>query len=249
MRRRYWLPALICGGIGAVVVLLSIAYRFSGFVLCAIAVTICAFGLLDALQARFPRVAKWARRIMICGLSLVFALGIATGIWIGIHMDGAEVPEAEFAVVLGAGVNGTRPSQSLRERLEASEAYLNAYPEAILILSGGQGNNEDISEAQCMYNWLLDRGIAPERLRMEERSTNTQENIAFSLDLIEAEFGIRPTRIAVISSEYHLLRATLIADDVRVDALGYPAHTRNPFFFSNMFVREIVGVWSELIFG
>ena len=156
--------------------------------------------------------------------------------------------EAQWVVVLGAGVNGTVPSQALRERLEAAQDYLARYPEAIAVLSGAQGDGEAITEAQCMYDWLTARGVDPARLRMETKATTTEENLRCSLDLIEAETGTRPAQIAVISGEYHLLRAELLARRAGAEALGVPSYTHDRAFYCLMLAREVCGVWAALLF-
>ena len=150
--------------------------------------------------------------------------------------------------MLGAGVNGTVPSQALRERLEAARDYLARYPEAVAVLSGAQGDGEAITEAQCMYDWLTARGVEPARLRMETKATTTEENLRCSLDLIEAETGTRPAQIAVISGEYHLLRAELLARRAGAEALGVPSYTHDRAFYCLMLAREVCGVWFTLLF-
>lgn len=248
MRVRYWLPAAALLGLGLLTYFCSYAYQFAGLTLCAIAVVFAVFGLAEALKPRLPRTAKWTKRILTGGLALVLLLAVGTGIRLGISMQGADDPEADFVVVLGAGVNGTAPSQSLRERLEAALTYLERYPDAILILSGGQGDQEHITEAECMYRWLMERGADPTRLRKEENATSTEENITFSLALIEAEFGMRPKTLGVISAEYHLLRASLLAKKAGVETVCFPSRTQNRLFFCTMFLREIAGVWYTLVF-
>lgn len=250
MRARYWLfAALGLFALGVFVWLTIYGYQFLGVLLCAAGAVCAAFGALDLLQKRFPKTATWLRRVFAGLLAVFLLLSVATGIWLGVSMGGAEDPETEFVVVLGAGVNGTVPSQALRERLEAAQRYMEEYPDAILILSGGQGDNENLTEAECMYRWLTERGADPTRLRREENATSTEENIAYSLDLIEAEFGTRPEKLGVISAEYHLLRASLIAKGEGVETVCYPSHTNNRMFFSLMFVREIFGVWYALVLG
>lgn len=250
MRARYWLIAALGLFASGVFVWSAIyGYGFLGFLLCAAGAVCGMFGVLALLQKRFPKAVTWFRRVLAGLLAVFLLLTVATGVWLGVSLGGAEEPEAEFVVVLGAGVNGTVPSQALRERLEAAQRYMEEYPDAILILSGGKGDNENITEAECMYLWLTERGADPARLRREENATSTEENLAFSLDLIAAEFGVRPEKLGVISAEYHLLRASLIAKDAGVEAVCYPSHTRNRMFFSLMFVREIYGIWYALILG
>lgn len=248
MRARYWLIAAAgLFALGVFVWLAIYGYQFAGLLLCLAGAVCAVFGALTLLKKRFPTAVKWLQRVF-AGLLAVFALlSILTGIWLGSSLDGADDPSAEFVIVLGAGVNGTAPSQALRERLEAAQRYMEEYPDAILILSGGQGNNENIPEAECMYQWLTERGADPSRLRKEGRATSTEENIAFSLALIEAEFGVQPQEVGVITAEYHLLRASLLAKDAGVEAVCYPSHTQNRSFFRLMFVREIFGVWYTLL--
>ena len=250
MRGRYWLlAALGLFALGVVVWLTIYGFQFAGLLLCAAGAVCAVFGALDLLKKRFPKTVTWLRGIFAGLLAVFLLLTVVTGIWLGVSLGGADDPEAEFVVVLGAGVNGTVPSQALRERLEAAQRYMAEYPEAILILSGGQGDNENLTEAECMYRWLTERGADPARLRREENATNTEENIAFSLDLIEAEFGVRPKKLGVISAEYHLLRASLLAKDAGVETICYPSRTQNRAFFCLMFVREIFGVWYALVLG
>ena len=249
MKRKYWLKALILGGLGAFLYFVFYAYTFTGLLLMACAAVVLVFGLVDRLRLVLPVSMTIVRHLLRTVVSLVVLAAVVTGVWIAVACDGAEDPQSDYVIVLGAGVNGTAPSESLRERLEAAKAYLEEYPQAIAVLSGGQGDRENITEAQCMYNWLTENGIDPGRLRKEEQATTTEENIRYSLDLLEQETGTRPDTAAVVSSAYHLRRASLLARREGLTMLGVPASTRNPFFFCNMFLREICGVWYTLVFG
>jgi len=151
--------------------------------------------------------------------------------------------------VLGAGINGSTPSLSLRNRLDAAYEYLTAHPETICIVSGGQGPGEDLSEALCMYKDLTAKGIAPERIWMEDKSTSTRENIAFSLALIEEKAGQCPTKAGILSSEYHLYRAGLVAKSQGLEMIGIPARTSWAALRINYFLREIVAVWYYTLLG
>ena len=249
MRRRYWIPAALCAVLGILVYFFAFGYQFSALLLTLSAAGILAFGLVDCLRRRFPRGMKWLRRVMLACLCLLLAAMIATSVWIGLCASGADEPEAEYLIVLGAGVNGSVPSLSLRERLEAALAYLERYPQAVAVLSGAQGSGEDITEAQCMFDWLTARGIDENRLLREEEATRTRENLRFALGLIEERTGTRPETVAVVSSEYHLCRAELYAKQLGVRALGVPAHTTWLTLRINYQIREIFGVWVALLTG
>ena len=243
MKKRYWVTALIFFALGLIFYFFVYAYQFTGLMFCGLGVVSLILGAMDLLKRKiFGTIFKIA---LTTGLIAV----IITGICIGSHTSGAEEPRADYVIVLGAGVNGTEPSVSLRERMEAAVRYWEAYPDAILILSGAQGDREEITEAECMYTWLISHGIPKENLRKEEQATTTQENIRYSLDLIEKESGTRPQQVGIISSEYHLLRASVIADDMGVEALCYPAETGRFVYFCNMFMREIFAVWKTLLLG
>ena len=180
-------------------------------------------------------------------LLLGFAFFIACEVPVVLASRGDEDAEADYLIVLGAGVNGTVPSLSMRNRLDAALGYLNEHPDCIAILSGGQGPGEDITEAQAMYRWLRDKGIEEQRLWKEERSTSTEENLAFSFDMIEA---LETADIAVVSSEYHLYRAKWLAKELHgIDLSGVAGKTSYPVLKTNYFLREAFAVAYLWVFG
>ena len=117
------------------------------------------------------------------------------------------------------------------------------------VLSGGQGTDEPITEAECMYRELVNLGIDPQRLWMEEDATSTWENLHFSLDLIEERTGARPQKLGVLSSEYHLYRASRFAKACGVEFVGIPAKTSRLSQKINHFMREVAGVWHYILLG
>ncbi len=158
---------------------------------------------------------------------------------------GRKPPEDATVIVLGCRVYGEYASLSLMERLQAAEAYLKAHPEAVCILSGGQGPGEDISEAECMYRYLTEQGISPEQLYLEDKSTSTRENLAFSRAIIEEE-GFS-TNVAIVTNEYHEYRASLIARNLELKPAAVPAATAI-WLFPAYYVRELYGILYEWVF-
>lgn len=112
----------------------------------------------------------------------------------------------DYVLILGAKVNGEIPSLSLRYRLESAVDYAIQYPHVKLVLSGGQGKDEGISEAEAMYRYLKEHEIAENRLVIEDQSTSTYENLQFSQKIIPEVSGV-----TIISSDYHLARARFLA--------------------------------------
>ncbi len=153
--------------------------------------------------------------------------------------------ENATAVVLGCRVYGERPSLSLVERLEAAYAYLEENPEATCVVSGGQGDGENISEAEAMYRWLIAKGIEKERIYIEDQSTSTEENIAYSKQIIETN-GLNPN-IAIVTSEYHTYRAGMIAKQNEMSFGAEPGKTAW-WTFPTFYVRELYAILAEWIF-
>lgn len=185
-------------------------------------------------------------------LTLLVVGAMAAGVTAGFIWNAAHPTQAaacRYVVVLGAGVNGTVPSRSLRERIQAAYDYLSANPESVAILTGGQGKGEDITEAACMYRELTELGISPDRLYLEEQSATTIENLRFSKALLEKELGFQPNKIGIVSSEYHLFRAKLFANSLGLEAEGIPAKTTRLSLKVNYYLREIAAVWKYLVFG
>ena len=157
--------------------------------------------------------------------------------------------EFQYLLVLGTAVNGTEPSSMLSDRIQTAYEYLTAHPDVICVVSGYQSGDGEISEAQCMYNELTKLGIDPERIWMEDQASSTVENFEFSLALIEEKTGSRPETIGVLSSEFHLLRATMFAKEQKVSAVTIPAKTSDFGTFVSYFLREIVLVWYYATIG
>ena len=127
-------------------------------------------------------------------------------------MSQPPVPELDYAVVLGAQVKGRIPSRSLAKRLEAALDYAQKNPDTVLILSGGKGPGEEITEAKCMFHYLTLHGVEEDRLILEENSTTTLENLQFS----DTMTGCSRGSCGIVSNNFHIFRALNTAK-----SLGY----------------------------
>ena len=177
--------------------------------------------------------------VLLCLVILTFCV---TGVVI-MHSAKADEGEFDYLLVLGTVVEGTEPSSMLADRIQGAYDYLTAHPEVICIVSGGKGEDVNLSEAQCMFNELTEMGIDPGRIWMEDRAASTVENFQFSLALIEEKTGARPKQLGVLSSEFHLYRARMFAREEGVTPIAIPAHTSDAATFVRYFLREIVMVW------
>lgn len=242
MKKRRIIGLAVLLGLG--VILWMTMYRYAALIPWGVALAWLAFRGCAALGRRGH---KLPGRIWTVLLVLVLAAALLTG---GLVLSGSRnAGEAGYVLVLGAGVNGTEPSLALTQRLEAALAYLQAHPQAQCIVSGGMGQGEQITEARCMFNWLTRQGVDPARIWLEEQATSTWENLAFTLALIQENTGRRPETLAVVSSEYHLYRAGLMARQMGVQALGVPANTYPVIDRIYYTYREILALWGYWIFG
>lgn len=122
--------------------------------------------------------------------------------------------EPQVMVILGCRVMpGGEPSMLLQDRLETALDYLEEDPDILVVVSGGQGSNEPVSEAACMADWLEEKGISEDRIFLEDQSSNTKENLIFSKDLLAREgIDVGETDVLVVSNGFHLTRARMLAE-------------------------------------
>ena len=224
-------------------------YSFSSLVCLCLIGLILFYSFMPLLGLKFPVFARITTRIftvlLVIGLLVV---GITEAVIIHASF-GDPQEQVEYMVVLGAKVNRDGPSVSLWDRICGAYEYLEAHPDVTAVVSGGQGTDEPITEAECMYRELVMLGIDPKRIWIEDQATSTWENLKFTLDLIEEKTGRRPIKLGVLSSEYHLFRASLFANACDVEFVGIPARTSRLSQMINHFMREVAGVWHYILLG
>ncbi len=190
-------------------------------------------GVLRLREKRSGKIALSA----VCVLLFVCCVYAATATVLVVHGFQASktIPENTPAVVLGCAVNGEKPSLMLQKRIDAAYGYLTENPQAVCILSGGKGDDENISEAQAMYNALTAKGISPERLYLEDNSTTTAENIQFSKEILR-ENGLGET-VVLVTTDFHQFRAGVFAENAGLST--YKVCSRSgAFSLPTFIVRE-----------
>lgn len=184
---------------------------------------------------------------MIFCLSFIGAflfLWLLTDKWIADGQTPVANGKYDYAIVLGAKVNGEIPSLALQYRLEAALTYATQYPDVQLILSGGQGSGENISEALAMERFLLKHGIQKERLLVETQSTSTYENILFSKELLSSS----TSAVTIITSDFHLARAKIIAKRLGLESDVVAADTPQ-IVEKKLRTRERIALIKTFLFG
>ncbi len=174
---------------------------------------------------------------------VVIAMGVMQS-WAGGDPNAAA--GAEYAVVLGAKVNGTAPSRALRARLDVALEFMALNPDAPVIVCGGQGRDEAISEAQVMYDYLDANGADMSRVYMEDQSSTTRENLINAQEILRS-LGGDGERVCIISSEFHLCRAAYIAGSLGLNACTLGSRT-TPYLYKLFYsFREVPAFLKALI--
>lgn len=221
--------------------------NLAGLAVCIIVVLYAVFmpGIHQRIRLFWQKTAgKTILCILAAGLAAAVVLVIVMT-FLMVRTSYAKPSENATVIVLGCKVYGERPSIMLEERLSAAVNYLNDNPEAACIVSGGQGADETISEAQCMYLYLINRGIAPERIYQEDQSTTTRENLAFSYQIIK-EQGLNE-HIAIATNNFHEYRAGKIADDLGLEHGAVPGSTAL-WLLPTYYARELLAILYEWVF-
>lgn len=218
---------------------------------------ICSYtGKWDSTFARFWLISGLLHLILGCvpmtrhiqtGLGCLFAAGwlvfLAVIVQICRAMSGREEHDRGYLIILGAQVRGRRITNSLKRRLDAALPVLLRNPQLKVIVSGGQGKGEDISEACAMAEYLIGRGIEADRILREEKSTSTRENLRFSAKLAED----LTVPVGIVTNNFHIYRALWMGRQEGYRKLyGIPAGT-NAVLFLNYMVREACALLAAVL--
>lgn len=216
-----------------------------GMSVCTVLLIITAFWTkLFSLLCTHKALRIAAIAVVIIGILLVILAAVISAFMIS--AANSAPPSNTTVIILGCKVRGEAPSLMLNKRIMAAYGYLSENPEAMCIVSGGQGSDEFISEAECMKRVLVENGISEDRIIMEDLSTSTDENIQFSLKKME-EYGLKGST-AIVTSEFHQLRAKMIAEKYGLETYSISAQTAW-YLLPTYWLREWFGVTYQFIFG
>ena len=197
-----------------------------------------------ALKADKNKFFKFLKKICKLGYCLFFfSFIIVEGIILkDILVNSNNSPKVKYLIVLGAGLKGDIPSEVLKYRLNKAVEYFKENPDTIFIVSGGQGKDELISEAEAMEIYLSERGIPIKNIIKEDKSTSTYENLKFS-DKIIKEKEITGD-IAVMSNSFHMYRVKMISKKLNFPLKTVYAETP-AIVFPNYMLREYFAFFNE----
>jgi uncharacterized SAM-binding protein YcdF (DUF218 family) len=216
------------------------------------------FGLMIAATSKYKLVFRMLKKLwehtwgkgMIIFVILFLAAGLTYAGILTCKMYKAQEnkpSDTELIIVLGCKVKGERPTRMLRRRLDTAYEAMQEHPDALVVLSGGKGSDEKISEAEAMYRYLVDKGADKSRLIKEDKSTSTFENIKFSFEITDKMGCGRD--ITIVTDGFHQYRASLIAKQEGAENVtAFSAHTE-PRYLLTYWVREWLGLSHFFVFG
>ena len=180
---------------------------------------------------------------MLAGVGIACLCGLLILIGSAFSVKGEQ--QLSYIIVLGAQMKQSGPSVVLEKRLCRAYTYLTENPETLCVLSGGQGSNEPVSEAQGMYDYLAGRGIEKERIIREDQSVNTVQNLKYSAEFLDRE----QDSVCIVSNNFHMFRARRLAEKLGYQKVCGLAAKGDPVLMANNMLREFFGVMKDFIYG
>lgn len=213
---------------------------------CAVAVCVLLWGVFYEKIKSVTKsgVLKWVKYAAIFFVCIEAVLVGFLGLY-G-NFDNVTYDE-EAVVVLGAGVRGDRVSIPLAMRLNEAVKYHEKNPEALIVVTGGQGYQESVTEAYAMEKYLLEKGVDKDKIIKEEKATSTNENMRFSKEVLD-EYFEEDYSIAVITNKFHIYRGVEIA---KAEGFEKVTHMGAPIRWYNVipcYLRESLAVLKMWVF-
>jgi len=199
--------------------------------------------LIKKILIKIPKVIKFAVLSVFCTgvLSFIIVQGI-----IFYHMNGrAALNDTDYVIVLGCQIDGINASAPLIRRVNTAIEYLNKHQNAKVIVTGGQGPGEDITEAQAMKKLLRNNGINEDKILTEERASNTMENFLFSDEL----YDLKEKNILIVTTDYHMFRSLCAAKKLGYQNVSGLSSKSQLTVLPVYLLREYVGIIYYLILG
>lgn len=193
-------------------------------------------------QNKFLKFSRYAVIFVIC-------LIIAFSGFLCIYGSNDNVTYDEDAlIVLGAGVHGDRVSLALRYRLDATLDYITKNPDVLIVVSGGKGFQEDVTEAYAMEKYLVDHGADPDNIIKEENASSTTENFKFSKEILDRRFQGVTYKAAAVTNDFHIFRAVTIAKQNGLEVTHL--HGKIPWYTTvSNYIREAAAITKLIILG
>lgn len=188
---------------------------------------------------------KWLKKL---GYSFIITCVILLTIlccFIGTEFHSKGAKDLDYIIVLGAQVYENGPSPILKFRLDAAIEYLNENPDTRCIVTGGKGYNEPRPEGQVMAEYLMENHIDQNRILIEDKATNTIENIQYSIELMKTDYK----NVGIVTNDFHVFRAVKLAKAQGLKHVYGIAGDSHPIYLPNNILRECLAIVKECLKG
>ena len=229
---------------GAIIFLNGVGLTLTSNANVGIFLTIALGAVIIFTTLFFEKMFTWLKILLISciGVAIVFSSFLI------VYGKTDTITYKEDAIiVLGAAVHGKTPSLTLKRRLDTAVKYYNQNPEVIIVVSGGKGPQEDITEAEAMKQYLVEKGVAQDNIIKEESATSTYENFLFSKLILDEKFK-NDYSVAFITNEYHILRAGACAKQTGINNITHAHSNTNLSYLIAGTLRECLAVAKYTIF-
>ncbi len=198
----------------------SIAYGFT----IGNAIALCFGAMLIAIGLWFRKLPPVMQKTIVVLATTGTAFFLMITIIVVVHGSRDTVTFREDGIlVLGCGIRGETILPTLQSRLDKCLEYLDRNPGVPIVVSGGQGRNEDIAEAEAMKRYLVQNGVDEAQIIKEDQSRDTKDNFRYSKPAFDSLFPGKEYTVACITSDYHVFRIKMTAKDEGLDIKVLPA--------------------------
>ncbi len=176
------------------------------------------YGIL--LEKSVPKIPKWLRAVFWCGVCTVT---VFVSVLLGLGINDTVTGNEDAVIVLGSGIRGELLTVGLKNRLDRAVEMYEDNHDIVIVVSGGQGPQEDITEALAMERYLLSRKIPQANIIKEEQATSTYENFVYSKQILDKKLGENYSA-AYVTNDYHIYRAGALA---KIAGFGNLTHSHS----------------------
>ena len=194
------------------------------------------YGIL--FEKLVPKIPVWLRAVFWCGVG---AVTVFVCVLLGLGVTDTVTGNEDAVIVLGSGIRGELLTVGLKNRLDCAVEMYEDNPDIVIVVSGGQGPQEDITEALAMERYLLSCNVPQKNIIKEEQATSTYENFIYSKQLLDKKFGAEYTA-AYVTNDYHIYRAGTLARIAGFDDLTHSHSTTVWYTVIPSCMRECMAV-------
>lgn len=216
----------------ALAVMVSVSFELGAFLTMVIGLILLFWSVNYKRIKQSKGAVRFCQNLFKLAVVYVFIASAFLGIYGRVNdVDYTE----EYMIILGCGIKNSKPMMALEERLDTALEYVEKNPDVKIIVSGGQGPNENMPEAEVMYNYLVQKGVKSENIIKESTSHNTYENYQMSSAMLGD--NMKNSSVVTVTNDYHMFRAKLYAKLLGIDTKTYGAKT-NIYLVPVSYVRE-----------